>query len=79
MSDEKNRSAPRRSWSIAALTLKGNRVDLMNQFNQICGAPSPAVDRLQQEFIDGVLEPAETVAFAKVCFGLVDAAEKNND
>jgi hypothetical protein len=51
----------------------------MNRFNQVCGVPSPAVAKLQQEFIDGVLEPEETVAFAKVCFGLVDAAERSND
>jgi hypothetical protein len=67
----------RKSWDIAALALRENRVDLIRRFNRVAGAPSPAVLRLQEEFIAGKLEPKEFVDFAKVCLGLIAAAERS--
>jgi hypothetical protein len=64
------------SWDFAALVLRSNRADLMYEVNLATGAPSYAVSNMQHEFVEGRMEFNETVAFAKVCLGLVDAARK---
>lgn len=73
---ENEPGSKRRSWDVAALALRENRVDLIRRFNRVAGAPSPGVTRLQDEFIEGKLDPQEVVNFAKVCLGLIAAAEK---
>lgn len=77
MSTSENKPGSKhRSWDVAALALRENRVDLMRRFNRVAGAPSPAVVKLQEEFIDGKLGPKETVNFAKVCMGLIHAGDE---
>ena len=62
-------------WDFAALALRDNRFDLIEKFNIAMAPPSPAVQRLQQEFIDGTMDTEETLAFAKVYFDLVNALD----
>lgn len=64
------------AWDLAALALRRNRVDLMSKFDQVSGPHSEAIARLQRDFIEGNLDPAETIALAKVCMGVIDAAAR---
>lgn len=64
------------SWYFATLALRSHRVDLMAKFNRILGVPSYEVARMQHDFLEGKMEPEETVAFAKVCLALIEAASK---
>lgn len=47
---------------------------LVDNLNCIRGPPSMAMAMLQEEFIDEQMEPDETVAFARVCYGLLAVA-----
>lgn len=73
-SDNEFRSK-RTSRDMAAIGLRENRFDLIQKFNCAAGAPSPAVRRLQEEFVEGKLEADETANYANVCLDLIDAAE----
>lgn len=64
------------SWDFATLALRPNRLDLIYKFNEILGAPSYEVARMQWDFLEGQMDPEETIAFAKVCLGLINAAAK---
>lgn len=63
-------------WDFAALAIRDNRLDLIQKFNLALAPPSPAVQRLQQEFIEGRMDAKETLAFAKVYCDLVNASEE---
>lgn len=71
---EKDSEPKANSWVLATLALRVNRIDLIQKFNLATGAPSYNVAKMQHEFIKGEMEPAETIAFAKVCLDLIDAA-----
>lgn len=72
--EDKNSALRADSWELATLALRVNRIDLIKKFNLAIGAPSYNVAKMQHEFIKGEMEPAEAIAFAKVCLGLIDAA-----
>ena len=62
------------SWNYAEFTLKKNRIDLIDQYNEIAGMPSYAMGVLQEEFIQDRMSPSETISFVKVCRGLIAVA-----
>lgn len=66
-------------WNIATLALRQNRVALISQFNQVSGPHSQAIGRLQHDFIEENLDPAEMLNLAKVFQGVIDAAEKSTN
>lgn len=55
--------------------LKQNRVALIDHYNYLAGMPSDAMVRLQDEFINARMVEQETIAFVKVCLGLIAAAK----
>jgi hypothetical protein len=61
-------------WEFAAYALREHRIALVNDLNRLSGPPSPAMSIFQDEFIEDRMEPGETIAFAKVCYGLLAAA-----
>lgn len=63
------------SLDSAELSLRPNRLNLMNKFNLALGEPSYEIARLQYDFLEGQMVPDEALAFAQVCLGLLDAAE----
>jgi len=58
-------------WDLAAYALKEHRVALVDSFNRVMGAPSVAMAIFQEEFTEERMDPAETLAFAKVCYGVL--------
>lgn len=61
-------------WEFAAYALKVHRVALIDALNRALGPHSPAMAMFQREFIDERMDPSDTIAFAKVCYGLLAAA-----
>lgn len=61
-------------WDFAVYALPEHRIALVDDLNRLLGPPSDAMAMLQREFIGEQMQPSETVAFAKVCFGLLKVA-----
>lgn len=55
--------------------LKQNRVALIGHYNFLAGLPSDAMAQLQDEFINARMAEEETIAFVKVCLGLITVAK----
>lgn len=60
-------------WAYVDFMLKKNRLDLINEFNRVVGPPSYQIQIVQNDFIQDRMDPAETIAFVKVCRGLIAA------
>lgn len=52
---------------------KENRIALIDHYNRLAGRPSDAMVLLQDEFINARMIEHETIAFVKVCLGLINA------
>jgi hypothetical protein len=50
-----------------------NRLDLMRRYNEAVGAPGPQVKQVQQEFIDGIMQPEFVITFADQCEMMIAA------
>lgn len=71
----KGRRAANDSWDYVELTLRENRVVLIKMYNEIAGPPSLPMSVVQDEFIKDLMSEHETIAFVKVCRGLIAAAQ----
>ena len=51
------------------------RLDLVNRFNYLVGAPSPVVAAQQREFVTGHMTPFDLEAFVRLYEYTIDAVE----
>lgn len=45
------------------MSMRANRLSLVNRYNISLGAPEPAATRLQRKFIDGFMDPLHIPGF----------------
>lgn len=77
-SDEKAlRSRSASAGLIADYATIDRRLDLINRYNYVVGAPSGGVARVQRDFITDQMAPEELVAFVLVCEGLIAGVERS--
>lgn len=70
-----DRRAANDSWDEAEFASRENRVILIEKYNEIAGLPSHPMSIVQDEFIRDSMSQHETIAFVKVCRGLIAAAQ----
>jgi hypothetical protein len=63
------------AWLMAEYAGQAKRIDLISRYNNAVGEPSPGVVRVQEDFLNNRMEPAEVVAFVGVCEKLIAAIQ----